>query len=63
MRFFIPNCDIYQTDREDRHEGWTTFAVLKGIPHMLRLTSPQGEGVLKWLPTQSMSEVKILTLA
>jgi hypothetical protein len=33
MRFYIPNYDIYQTDREDRHKGRTAIAVKKGIPH------------------------------
>lgn len=61
MRFFIPNHDIYRTDCEKRHEGWTTFAILKGIPHMRRITFPLG-GLLMWLPTESMSEVKTLTL-
>jgi hypothetical protein len=33
MRFYIPNYDIYQTDREDEHKGGTAVAVKKGIPH------------------------------
>jgi hypothetical protein len=33
MRFYIPNYDIYWTDREDGHKGGTAVAVEKGIPH------------------------------
>jgi hypothetical protein len=33
MRVYIPNYDIYWTDREDGHKGRTAVAVKKGIPH------------------------------
>jgi hypothetical protein len=33
MRFYIPNYDIYQTDREDRHKCGTAVAVKQGFPH------------------------------
>jgi hypothetical protein len=33
MRFCIQNDDISWTDHEDRHEGRTVIAVMKGIPH------------------------------
>jgi hypothetical protein len=33
MRFYIPNCDIYWTDRQDWHIDRTAIAVKKGIPH------------------------------
>jgi hypothetical protein len=32
-RFYIPKHDIYRTDRGDRHNGGTVFAVKKTIPH------------------------------
>jgi hypothetical protein len=34
MRFYIPNYDIYRTDRHGGHKGGTAAAVKKGIPHM-----------------------------
>jgi hypothetical protein len=33
IRFYIPNYDIYRTDREDGHKAGTANAVKKGIPH------------------------------
>jgi hypothetical protein len=33
MRFYIPDYEIYRTDREEVHKGGTAIAVNKGIPH------------------------------
>jgi hypothetical protein len=43
MRIYIPNYDIYQTDREDERQGGTVVSVRKGIAHIcidLPLPSP-----------------------
>jgi hypothetical protein len=33
VRFYIPNYDIYRTDRGGGHKGGTAVAVKNGIPH------------------------------
>jgi hypothetical protein len=49
IRFYIPNYDIYQTDREDGHKSGTAAVVKKGIPHrcadLLPLLSVEATGV------------------
>jgi hypothetical protein len=35
MRFYIPNHDIYWTDRQDWHIDRTATGVKKGIPHTI----------------------------
>jgi hypothetical protein len=49
MRFYIPNYDIYRTDREDGHNGETVVAVNKDIPdictNLLLLLSLYATGV------------------